>query len=429
MINRKEIEILEIGWLMGKRWIFMLLLTFSCQYISSPLLAQTLGDYLREAAENNPDINASYLNFEAAMKRVSQVNALPDPSLSFGYFISPIETRVGAQKAKITLTQMFPWFGTLRAKEDAATLMAEARYQEFLKDKFALYLDVKHAYYPIYEIMEHLNWQNENLLILESYKRLATIAYANGKGAMADVLQVDIMIDEVKTTIQLLKDNLIPKRMVFNRLLNRPDTSMVLVQDLLLLEAIDRDYRKDSIASQNPMLKTLQLKIQALKVQETIEQKNSLPQFGIGLDYALIGKRSGVNMSDNGKNAFMPMVTMSLPIFRKKYNAAIGEQQLLQQSLEKRRQGLENKLHASYASVYFELEKSLQLNALYDKQIEKTQQVLRLRYSAYGNSGQDFDALLRTQQQLLKYEMAKATATKNYFLALAEIDYITAKSA
>merc|ERR1711974_383443 len=48
------------------------------------------------------------------MQKVAQVNNLPDPTFSFGYFISPVETRVGPQRAKVGLTQMFPWFGTLK---------------------------------------------------------------------------------------------------------------------------------------------------------------------------------------------------------------------------------------------------------------------------------------------------------------------------
>lgn len=392
------------------------------------LSAQTLNDYLQEAAKNNPDIQASYLEFEAAMKRVSQVNALPDPAISFGYFISPIETRVGAQRAKISLTQMFPWFGTLRAKEDAATLLAEARYQEFLKDKYELYRKVKNAYYPIYEVNEYIHWQNENLLILESYKQLATVSFSNGKGALTDVLRVDIMMDEVKTDIQLFKDNLIPLNVTFNRLLNRSDSSFVMVQDSLVLEDADAQYERDSITAQNPMLKALHLKMQAMQANEAIAKKNAMPQIGVGLDYAIISKRTDLNVVDNGKNAFMPMVTMSLPIFRRKYNAAIEETQLLQTSLEHRRIGLENALISSYESAFYEMEKSQSLNELYDNQVEKTQQILRLLYTAYGNSGKDFEELLRMQQQLLKYEMAKVTVTKEYFLALAQLDYITAKS-
>ncbi len=127
--------------------IFTLLLSCS----TAALEAQIPNSYLKQAAENNPGLQAKYAAFEAALQRVAQVNALPDPTLSFGYFISPVETRVGAQRARFSLTQMFPWFGTLAAQESRATLAAEAKYQEFLNAKNEIYYKVKAAWYPLYE--------------------------------------------------------------------------------------------------------------------------------------------------------------------------------------------------------------------------------------------------------------------------------------
>jgi hypothetical protein len=49
-------------------------------------------------------------------------------------------------------------------------------------------------------------------------------------------------------------------------------------------------------------------------------------------------------------------------------------------------------------------------------------------FSAYGNSGKDFEEVLRMQQQLLKYEKMKATAETQYQTALAKLNYITAKT-
>ena len=76
----------------------------------------------------------------------------------------------------------------------------------------------------------------------------------------------------------------------------------------------------------------------------------------------------------------------------------------------------------------YELDKAQQLSALYLNQIKKTEQVIRLLYTAYGNSGKDFEEVLRMQQQLLKYQMALVTESRKFFTALAKIDYLTAKS-
>ena len=128
--------------------------------------AQTLEESLKIASENNPLLKAKYAEFEAALQKVAQVNSLPDPTFSFGYFISPVETRVGPQQAKLGLTQMFPWFGTLKTAGNVQALQAEAKYQEFLNAKNELYMQVKSAWYPIYEVNQNIRLQEENLSLI-----------------------------------------------------------------------------------------------------------------------------------------------------------------------------------------------------------------------------------------------------------------------
>ena len=138
--------------------------------LSTKSSAQSLEESLKLAAENNPLLKAKYADFEAAMQKVTQVNSLPDPTFSFGYFISPVETRVGPQRAKVGLTQMFPWFGTLKTAGNVQALQAEAKYQEFINAKNELYMQVKSAWYPIYEVNQKILLQKENKDILSSYK-------------------------------------------------------------------------------------------------------------------------------------------------------------------------------------------------------------------------------------------------------------------
>ena len=64
---------------------------------------------------------------------------------------------------------------------------------------------------------------------------------------------------------------------------------------------------------------------------------------------------------------------------------------------------------------------------MYEQQTKESNQSLNLLFSAYSNSGKDFEEVLRMQQQLLKYEKMKATAEVEYHIALAKLNYITAK--
>ena len=395
--------------------------------------AQTLDDYLKIAAENNPGLQAKYREFEAAIQKVEQVNTLPDPNFSFGYFISPVETRVGPQRARFSLTQMFPWFGTLKAQGDAAALMAEAKYQSFLDARNRLYYQVAAAYYPLYELNQWKEIERENIEILESYKTITNKKFENGAGTMVDFLRVDIMLKDAKTNLSILNDKEVPLLTRFNKLLNREEDALVIVEDSLFAQALPDNFRKDSLLTNNPMLEELDLKIASSEASEEVAYKQGLPKFGVGLDYVMVGERTDpasdmAAPQDNGKNALMPMVSVSIPIFRSKYKAAVKEAQLMQESFALQKEDFANTLTSNYEMSWFEIQQQQELLELYDQQIQESNQALNLLFTAYGNSGKEFEEVLRMQQQLLKYEKMKATAETQYQIALARLNYLTAKT-
>nr|MBD3620701.1 TolC family protein [Sunxiuqinia sp.] len=390
--------------------------------------AQSLADYQRIASENNPGLQAKYKEFEAALQKVPQVGSLPDPAFSFGYFISPVETRVGPQRAKFSLTQMFPWFGTLEAQRDATALMAEARYQSFLDARNQLHYQVAASYYPLYELKRWKQIEQENIDILQSYKTIANSKFKSGAAPMVDVLRVDLMLKDAETNLSILNQKEKPLRASFNQLLNREEREVVLIEDSLEVEAFVVGFRRDSLLTNNPVLDALDLKIQASEASELAAQKQGLPKLGVGLDYAVVDERNDMSLADNGKDILMPMVSVSIPIFRGKYKAAIKEAQLMQESYTLQREELVNSLSSGYETVWFDIQQQLELIELYENQLVTTGQSLNLLFSAYGNSGKEFEEVLRMQQQLLKYEKMKATAEAKYQIALAKLHYITAKT-
>ncbi|MEQ9424312.1 MAG: TolC family protein [Cyclobacteriaceae bacterium] len=388
--------------------------------------AQTLEDYFQIGAANNPGIQAKYKAFEAAMERIPQVNSLPDPTFSFGFFISPVETRVGPQRARFSLTQMFPWFGTLKASGDVAALNAEAQYQLFLDAKNKLYYQIAASYYPIYELEKWLELEQENIEILESYKTIATSKFENNEGTLVDVLRVDLMLKEAQTNLGILQNKKLLLRVTFNKLLNREEGTEVIVADsFVVAESV---ITRDSLLSNNPVLDELDIRLEASKRQEILAEKQGLPKLGVGLDYVIVSERTDMAVPDNGQNALMPMVTVGLPIFRGKYKAAKKEAQLIQESYSLQKEDRINQLISGFEMADFDRQKQMDLLNLFDEQIAETQQVLNLLLSSYGNSGKEFEDVLGTQQQLLKYKKMKVTALMNYQTAVAMLNYLTAKA-
>lgn len=389
--------------------------------------AQTLNDYLEVAAKNNPEVKAAYLEFEAALQRLPQVSTLPDPTLSMSALGQMIETRVGTQEARFSLMQTFPWFGTLKARKEVAALQAEAQFQVFLDKRSRLFWEVKSAYYSLYEVYKHLEHKQEEKEILESLKVFALSKFENGRAPMTDVIRVDILINQTQTDLAVLQTNLQPLKISFNRLLNRPDSLSIAVDDSIPLPDLSILLQEKNLDS-HPLLEQYHKKVQASQAQEKVAQKNGLPMFGLGIDYSIISERTDADFSDNGQDAIMPVVSLSLPIFRKKYKAQQNEARLLAQAYEAAATATENQLETQWQQAAFELEKSkLELN-LFQKQTEDTRLTYQLLNTAYANDEADVDELLNTEQQLIRYMMESTNSYTKYLKATAALNYLNAKN-
>lgn len=400
-----------------KQFLIILLALFLG--ISIKGTAQSLEKHLEEAAENNPFLKAKYAEFQAAVQRVAQVNSLPNPSISFRYLISPTVPHEGTEKAGIGIQQAIPWFGTLKTSGSVYELQSEALYHEFMDARNELFMKVKSAWYPLYEVNREILLLKENRKILLSYKQLATTGLKVGKNGMSDVIRVDIMIENTDTEIKLLEDKIKPLTVHFNRLLNKEDSSILEIDESIELADIPLNYRRDSLLLNNPILQSLDFKYQSAQASELLARKEGSPGFGVGVDYSFMPKV---------RNMIMPMVSITLPIYRKQYKASAKAAQLNQDAIEFYKRDFENTLISEYEMTWYELERSKEQYSLYQKQIEKSKMVISLLEKEYSNSGENFVEILRMQQELIKYQIAEATAIKDFYIALAKLDYLTAKS-
>ena len=102
--------------------------------------AQQLASYIQEAENNSPEIQAFELRYNIAEEKVNEADWLPNTLVGAGYFVSEPETRTGAQRARFSVSQMLPWFGTVTARENYASSMADAQYVDIVIAKRRLAL-------------------------------------------------------------------------------------------------------------------------------------------------------------------------------------------------------------------------------------------------------------------------------------------------
>ncbi|MCF6181171.1 TolC family protein [Lutibacter sp.] len=406
--------------------LFSLLLLISTNTFSQA----SLENYLKIAAENNPELKATFSEYMAAMEKVPQVGALPDPQVAFGYFIEPVETRVGPQKWKFNLTQSFPWFGLLNAKENVATEMANANFEKFENSKSNLFFEVKTAFYNYYFIEKAIKITKQNMDILQVFKRLSLVKIESGKASIVDELRVELELNDLENQLALFKDTKNTIQTNFNNLLAREVSNSIIIPDTLWQDKLpfDKLTMLDEIYASNHQLKSIDHRLSAFVNQEVVAKKEGLPKFNIGLNYTVVDKNPSSTAVDNGKDAFLfPSVGIKIPIFRKKYKALIKEAKLLQEAETYKKEDKKNVLSTIYSSSYKNFSDGDRRITLNQKQAQIAKKILDVLIISYSTDAKDFEEVLRIERQLLKYELAYQQALIDKNAAIAFMNYLIGK--
>lgn len=403
------------------------LLILLAGFLSLQLAAQeNMEDYLQLAAKNNPGVLAAYAQFEAALQKSPQVSSLPDPTLTVSAFGSKMESIMGAEEARFSLMQMFPWFGTLKARENVANLMAEAQFQNYLDVRNKLFLEIKSAYAQIYEVEKTIELQEENLEILDSYKDLALSKFSSGSGQMVDVVRIDIQKQGALTSIEVLRQQLEPIRANFNLMLNRRPKAPIHIADTLVFTLSETKLIPD--LEKHPTVEQFESQKRAYEAKQGLARKEGMPMLGLGLDYTIMSKTPMGMPEMNGDDAITPMFSVSLPIFRKKSKAMKNEAEFMATSMELKGQQQQNVLRSQYKLSLFEIKKAETLIDLYNRQIESSEQARSLLISAYSNAAGGFDEVLKTNQDLITLKIQRLNAIRNGVTAQAKMDYLSSKT-
>ena len=393
-------------------------------------LEEPLQGYLKIAAENNPELKSIFNSYLATLERMPQARALPDPTVMFNIFTSPVETRVGAQNAGISLSQAFPWFGQLKSQEQAVAMLAKARFEAFEDAKNSIFFDVRSTYYDLYVLEAAIAITEENVRLLESFRELANVRLESNTGSAVDLLRVEMDLDELNNQLLYLEDSRIPIQSKFNELLNEETPIRIEVPDTLETILIDegRNVLLDSIITHNPTLRGFEFEMSALDAEIDVAQKMGLPSFNLGLSYTSISPRTDMDVPDNGKDALIfPQVGVRIPLNRNKYRSMIKEKELLKTSVNYRKEDKENELETVLERTWRDYADAQRRVALYNRLIAYATQSLDILVSQYTTAGADFEEVLRMERQLLRYELEleKARADQNTFVAY--INYITGK--
>jgi outer membrane protein TolC len=121
----------------------------------------------------------------------------------------------------------------------------------------------------------------------------------------------------------------------------------------------------------------------------------------------------------NGKDMIMPMVIVTLPIYRKKYNAMREESILLKTATAQNYEATANSLHTEYYQAVQLYEDSKRRIKLYDNQYQLASKSFDLMLESFSVSTSALTDVLRIRQQTLDYELKQVEAVADFNTAIA----------
>ena len=379
----------------------------------------TLDEYILYAFRESGDLKAAFNLYQAAKERAPQASALPEPKLSYGYFINSIETRVGPMQHRVGLAQPIPWFGKLSLKEEIADAEAKAAYYSFLTRKNRLVSDVVKAFYELAYLQKAEAITEANFELLKQWELVLAQRYRSQTGTQADLIKAQVELGKLEDKLKELHDLAEPLEAHFNSLLNRSIGSKVVVDNALGNELDDNtnDFLssskksfKEKLDRQNPELKLLLALVEAREKGIFLAKKDFYPDFSIGADYTFIGEREQAG-SESGDDGLAAMFSITIPINFSKYRAGLRESEYRNEAAKESFASRKFQLSSILARNVFNVSDSKRrINLFKNTLVPKAEESLESTYTAFEAGEASFLDLLDTERELLDFQLMLSRA-------------------
>ena len=430
--------------------------------IAQFLNAQIPLEYLEQAAQSNPGLKVKFNEYLAVLEKQNQMGTLPDPELAFAFFITPMERVMGRQNADISLMQMFPWKGTNMAAKEEAGHMATAKFQAFREAKSMLYFDIKMTWFENYLLEKQKEFIVESLALLANVESLVLQKMATDNSqsiqiperksetsrsmeemggssekmkmessssgsAYIEFLQVQMQKNELENELVILEEQKKFLHTKWNAFFNNSPPALEIGRELsdpeLPISLLDYS---DELISNNPMLKMYREEEKSFMAKEKMNKNMGYPMIGVGLQYSIFSPSEMGFMEEdmNGRNMLMPMVKLTLPIWRKKIDAAVKEAQIMRTSMAFQYEETINQLKVDYAKSMSQFLSALRNIQLYQKQAVLNEQAKDIILVQYAHGNTSLDQVFSIMQKLVDYRFQHVSAVVEAQIASAMMEKI-----
>lgn len=391
-----------------------------------------LEDFFHLAALNNPGLAARYENWQAQLSLVAQAGGWPDPVLSYGYYLQSVETAVGPQEQRVALSQAIPWFGKLSARSDAQAERAKAARASLEQARLDLFERVAKAYYEYAYLGSAIAVTQENLELMRYQESVMRARYRTESASYANVIKAQVELGVLEDRLRTLKDRRRPLASRLNETLGRGADAPLpwpvsLEQPAFTPPTEDELHR--ALAQNNPELKAIDHRLDALSKSITAAKRDGYPDFTLGVSTILTGTSELTSFPGQGKDAWMATVAVKLPLWRGKYSGEVNAQRARKRQAQHERAAKELALLAKVDETVFQLHDAERKIELYGKDlVPKAKQALQASATGFQTGNLSYLDYIDAQRTLLQFELEHARAEADRGERIVQLASLMGKS-
>ncbi len=386
----------------------------------------TLDDYVRYAELRDPGLRAAFEAWRAALERVPQARSLPDPRLTWRYYVEEVETRVGPQRQSLGIAQAFPWFGELALRGDRAFEAAEVLRWRLEARRQALRAEVREAWYELYHLGQAIEIVRRNRDLVQYLEGVARSRYTVGAASHPDVIRAQVELGKVEDRLATLIDRKPALVARLNAALGRPAATPIPFPGSIETRPVALDDAEvlARIEETNPDLAAARHAIRAARVGVDLAEKDFFPEFSLGLTWVDTGDAIAPT-PESGKDPLALTLGLSLPVWRERLHAAEREAEAALRGATRGYEDQVESLSARAASILFRLRDAERKIGLFgDTLIPKATESLRASETAFRAGKASFLDLVDAERLLLEFELDLARARADHEQARAELEQL-----
>ncbi|MEP0546502.1 MAG: TolC family protein [Rhodothermales bacterium] len=387
---------------------------------SAPL---DLSALLAEVEAANPTLRAARLDAAALATVGGQVGVLPDPTVAVTAFPYPLVTALGAQRTQWRVEQTIPWPGTLALRERAADLGAEVAGYEADVLALDLALQVKRAYYTLYQIQRTEALVRSFRARLDAFTEAAAVRYEVGRGPQGAVLQVGLEEERLRARLLDLDARRHAALHTLAHLTNRPSLALADTVGLTPPPLPSADAALAEVARRlRPEVQALETDAERAEAEVALARKAFYPEIGVGVTYFDVTDRATPPTAD-GTDALAVMLSARVPLQRGRLNARLEEARLRQAEVEARQDALDTAISTEIAHLVHIVHREAETLALFrDRLVPQAQATVESVLAAYTTGEADYAAFLDAERTRFQVQLGLEDALGRYLDATARLE-------